>query len=256
MTIRTSAWPAGTPCWAELSVPDVDTAKTFYESVIGWQWKEPGPDDGGYSMATVNGHEVAAIGPMQAPDQPAQWLLYIASDDVDTTAKAIGDNGGSILLPARDVGAYGRMLVATDPTGATFAVWQAKDHIGAQLVNEPGGITWEDLRSTDATVAQDFYCNVFGFELQTIEMAPGDYRTFHLAGNPAPLGGMGGSLGQQTQSHWVVYFSVPDVDRSVETVIDGGGTVIQPPFDTPFGRMAGVTDPFGAFFQLISPAEA
>ena len=31
MTIRTTPWPAGVPCWADLSTPDVTAAKGFYK---------------------------------------------------------------------------------------------------------------------------------------------------------------------------------------------------------------------------------
>jgi len=46
-------------------------------------------------------------------------------------------------LGAGNVGPLGRMFIAADATGATFGVWQAGAHIGAGLVNEQGGLTWE-----------------------------------------------------------------------------------------------------------------
>jgi predicted enzyme related to lactoylglutathione lyase len=251
MAIRTSTWPAGTPCWADMSVPDVAATSAFYEAVFGWAFLEPGPDDGGYSIATKNGHPVAALGPVQSPDQPMAWLLYFASENADATAALIKEHGGAVLLEPGDAGAYGRLLVAADATGASFAVWQAGEHIGAGLVNEPGGLTWEDLRSTDPGAAQDFYAKVFGFDMNPLEMAPGNYRTFHLAGNSAPLGGIGGFMGPEGASGWELYFGVGSTDDAVAAAERAGGTVTIPAFDSPFGRMAGMTDPNGALFHVI-----
>lgn len=251
MSTRTSPWPPGTPCWADISVPDVEGACAFYRAVLDWETPAPGPDDAGYVIALVDGSPVAAIGPLHSSDQPTAWLLYLASDDVEQTAQAIAAHGGSLLLPPGDVGPHGRLAVAADPSGAVFGVWQAKAHIGAGRVNQPGAISWEDLRSSDPAGAQNFYSSVFGFETRPIEMAPADYRTFHLPGDEAPLGGMGGFMGPPVPSHWLVYFGVADADRATEVATRAGGQVLMPPFTTPYGRMAAIQDPYGALFQVI-----
>lgn len=46
------------------------------------------------------------------------------------------------------------MFIASEPTDAGFGVRQASWHIGAGLVNEPGGLMWEDLRSPDTDAAR------------------------------------------------------------------------------------------------------
>ena len=44
MSIRTSRWPAGVPCWVDLTAPDVDAAQSFYEQVLGWTVEDTGPE--------------------------------------------------------------------------------------------------------------------------------------------------------------------------------------------------------------------
>jgi hypothetical protein len=254
MTIRTSPWPAGTPCWADISVADVDAACAFYAAVLGWHIPEAGPDDAGYRIALVDGHPVAAIGPQQSPDQPQAWLLYLATEDADATVAAIAEHGGTLLVPPFDAGRHGRLAVAADPTGAMFAIWQADQHLGAELVNAPGGMTWEDLRCTDPSAAHRFYASVFNLDMQPIEMAPEDYRTFHLAGSEAPMGGIGGFMGPAGESHWAVYFGVADAGAAVRTAEQQGGSIAMPAMETPFGRMAGLADPTGAIFQIVEMA--
>jgi len=251
VTIRTSPWPAGVPCWADLMSPDVEAAREFYGRVIGWDFQDTGDDYGGYVIAAIGPSAAAGIGP--APEGiPSTWTMYFASDDVDKTAASVTENGGTIMMPPGDVGDLGRMFVGADPTGAAFGVWQAGTNIGAEVVNEPGGITWEDLRSPEPDAAREFYGAVFGHTFSALPDAGPDYTTFHRPGDEAPLGGMGGMMGAAgAPAHWILYFAVADTDASVAAAESGGGTIVAPTFDTPYGRMAGITDPAGAMFWVM-----
>jgi len=259
MSLRSSQWPAGVPCWADLTAPDVDAAKAFYAEVLGWDFQQFGEEYGGYAIAQVRGSAAAGIGPHQS-GTPSAWTMYFAADDVDATAAAISANGGTLLLAPGDVGPLGRMCIAADPSGAVFGVWQAGLHIGAGIVNEPGGLSWEDLRSTDPDAARAFYRAVFGFATAPLAMAGPDYQTFHSAEGEPPLGGMGAMMGglegiDGLPSHWLVYFSVADAAASAEAAVKWGGGVVAQPFQTPFGVMAGITDPGGALFWVVQRPE-
>ncbi len=251
MATRDTPWPSGTPCWADLSVPDVPTAVEFYSEVLGWSLVDSGEEMGHYHIAQVRGHAAAGLGPVMAEGQPSFWTIYIASDDVDATAKLVEEHGGSIVVPAMDIPGNGRMCIATDPTGGTFGVWQAQGMNGAGIVNEPGGIAWEDARLTDVEAGRRFYTEVFGWsydEIPGLELSV--YGTFGKGG--PPLGGLGGLFGdpEGTPSYWLVYFGVADADTAIASLERLGGQVLRPAEDTPFGRMAVVADPFGAPFAL------
>jgi predicted enzyme related to lactoylglutathione lyase len=252
MSIRTSRWPAGVPCWVDLTVPDVPAAQAFYGSVLGWSFDEHDAERyGGYTIALVGANGAAGLGP-QPQEGQALWTLYFASDDADATAAAVEKQGGTVLYPPDDVGPLGRMFVGLDPTGAPFGVWQAGQYIGAGVVNEPGALVWEDLRSPDPDTARAFYTDVFGFRTERLEMAGPDYTTFALPGEAAPLGGIGGMMGADgAPAHWLVYFGVADTPAAVAAAEHGGGSVLVPMMDSPFGRLAVLTDPTGATFSVI-----
>ncbi len=253
MSIRTSRWPAGVPCWADLTVPDASAAQVFYADVLGWSFAED--DDqryGGNVIAQAHGSAAAGIGPQQQEGMPAAWTLYLASDDVDETAAAVTAHGGTIFSPPGDVGPLGRLFIAADPTGAVFGAWQAGTHIGAEVVNEPGGLTWEDLRSPDPDTARAFYTAVFGYRTEPLPMAGPDYSTFALPEEEAPLGGMGAMMGADDQpAHWLVYFAVSDATAAGAAAERSGGSVLVPAFDSPYGRLAGLADPVGAVFWVL-----
>jgi uncharacterized protein len=257
MSTRTDRWPAGTPCWADLTASDVPASGRFYSAVLGWEVPEPDEQYGGYVVAHVGGAATGGIGPLQ-DGAPSAWTLYFATDDADATAAAVAAHGGTVVAPPMDVMDLGRMAVATDPTGAVFGLWQAGTFNGSQLVREPGALAWDDLRSTDPQAAHAFYTSLFGFEITPLEMAGADYGTFARPGDPAPFGGMGPMMGEDGGSRWIVYFAVVDADAAVRAAEQAGGAVHSPAFDTPFGRMASLADPDGAPFwvhQALSPEQ-
>jgi predicted enzyme related to lactoylglutathione lyase len=263
MSTRTDPWPAGTPCWVDLSVPDVAAAVAFYSEVIGWTFVDTGPDYGGYHIAQMDERAAAGIGPIMQEGQPAAWTVYLASDDVDATAKLVGEHGGSLYAGPMDIAGNGRMLIAADPTGGVFGVWQQTGMIGSGFQDEPGSFVWDDARLTDPDAGKRFYADVFGFRYTPLgaddaDMA--DYETFTVPGGPPerPAGGIGGMMGAPpgTPSHWLPYFMAADTDAAVAVAGDGGGTVLMAPENTPYGRIAIVQDPFGAVFGLIgTPTE-
>jgi predicted enzyme related to lactoylglutathione lyase len=232
--------------------PDVEAARAFYGAVLGWSFAETGDEYGGYVISQVDGAAAAGIGPQQ-PGAPAAWTLYFASDDADATASRTAELGGTVLLPPGDVGPLGRMFVGTDPSGAPFGVWQAGEHIGAGIANEPGAMTWEDLRTTDPEAARAFFGELFGFRFEEVPEAGdgADYRIMFRPGEDAPLGGVGGMLGAPGPPHWLVYFGVADTPAAAAAAERTGGTVVVPPFATPFGRQAVLADPGGATFSVI-----
>jgi uncharacterized protein len=229
--------------------PDVGAARAFYESVLGWAFSETGDEYGGYVIAAVGGAPAAGIGPLQEGAPPA-WTLYLATDDADASVATAEELGGTVLVPPGDVGPLGRMAVVTDPTGAPFGVWQAGEHIGAGVVNEPGGLTWEDLHTTDPDRARSFFTGLFAYRYEEIPEAEG-YRIMFRPGEDFPLGGIGGLLPGEGAPHWIVYFGVADADAAVAAAEAGGGAVVMPAYDTPYGRMAALADPAGATFCII-----
>jgi predicted enzyme related to lactoylglutathione lyase len=60
-------------------------------------------------------------------------------------------------------------------------------------------------------------------------------------------------LPEGVPSHWAVYFGTANTDASVAQAVQLGATVVQAAEDTPYGRLASLTDPTGAMFKLHQP---
>jgi uncharacterized protein len=255
VTTRTEPWPAGTPCWVDYGATDVEAAVRFYSEVLGWAPHPAGPEHGGYVLCRVGEHDAAGIGPNNAPGTPPAWLTYLATTDADVTAGKALEAGGTVLAAPFEVAGLGRMAVIADPEGAVFGVWQALGHIGSSVVNEPGGLTWNEAAHRDPEVGRAFYATVFGYRYAPVPGAGDVYRTFSVDGEH-PVGGMGAVPVPETPPHWLTYFAVTDADATVAAARERGATVEAGPFDTEFGRMATITDPWGATFAVIGGGTA
>ncbi len=255
MPTRTS-YAQGTPNWVDLQTSDQDAAKAFYSGLLGWTYDDqPTPQGPVYSMAMLGGHPVAAIAPqspeLAAAGAPPMWNTYLAVDSVDDAVTKVEAAGGKVAMAPFDVMDAGRMAFVLDPAGAGVALWQANQHIGAMLVNEPGTVIWIELITTDPGVVS-FYAAVLGLTTSTMDMGAGAYTLFEVDGQM-----VGGTIAPQmpgVPNHWHVYFAVADANATVAKVAELGGAVVAEPFDTPVGRMAVISDPQGAVFSIMQPA--
>lgn len=257
MVTRDTAWPAGTPCWVDIAVPDMAKAKAFYGGLFGWEITDGPPEAGGYSMATVGGQMVAGIGPKMSEEMPTAWITYIATDDADQTAAKVKAAGGQMLMEPFDVMDAGRMGIAVDPGGAAFGLWQAGLHTGVQVANEPGSLTWNENMSRSYDGNKTFYRAVFGYGLTDLGGDAFSYATLDLDGNEvAGIGELGTDAPPGAPANWGVYFAVEDADAAAAKVAELGGSVLRGPWDSPYGRMAQVTDDQGAVFYVGGSTQA
>jgi hypothetical protein len=258
MPERTKHAP-GTPSWVDIQTSDTAGAKAFYGALFGWEYDDrpAGHDADGnpatYSLARKNGKEVAAIAPLPMAGVPPHWNTYVTVADVDKSAAQVPDAGGTVMMPPFDVMEAGRMSVIADPTGALVCLWQGKSNIGAQLVNEPGALAWNELMSSDVPAATAFYGKLFGWTAEKLEMPGMEYTELKLGDRS--IGGAMNLPMEGMPSAWGVYFAVDDCDKAAETATANGGTVMQPPMDIPAGRFALLVDPAGAMFSVIKLAQ-
>ena len=259
MPVHEGAFAPGTPCWVDVMVDDLDRARDFYGSLFGWTFEDLPPEAGGYVMARKDGHAVAgALAKNPAdPGQVSAWTVYLATDDVDDAANRARTAGGLFFLEPVDVMQVGRIAVGVDPAGAAYGLWQAKEHAGADLVDEPGALCWAESMSRSYEASKAFYVEVFGYHLQEIGEDGFQYSVATLDGEKpvAGIGAIPAAAPADVPSHWMAYFAVPDADAAAAQVTSLGGTVMQPPFDTPYGRMALVAGAQGETFSVMQLAE-
>lgn len=244
--------PPGTPCWIDLGAPDPAAAAQFYGTVFGWTITDLGPDAGNYRMCELRGKPVAGLGQQQQPDVPPFWMTYISVSDVDATTEAVRKAGGQVLVEPMDVMGQGRMAVFADNTGVPISAWQPGQHVGAQLVNEPGTLCWNELNTFEPDKAKAFYPSVFGWSAEPMEGGPPNYTVWKLGGKT--IGGMmplDDSSPAQARPQWLICIAVNDAEATVTQASELGAKITVPPTDIKPGRFSVLTDPQGAIFSII-----
>ncbi|WP_305092328.1 VOC family protein [Prescottella sp. R16] len=248
--------PAGAPCWIDLQTSDVDRAATFYDALFGWTHETSGPEYGGYVMFSTSGAPVAGMMPAQ-PGNPYVnvWTTYLATPDVDATARSVAAAGGNVLMEPMTVPDAGRMAMFLDASGGVIGAWQPGEHPGFVTVGEAGAPAWFELVTKDYDAALPFYRDAFGWTL--VPLSDTDefrYSTGRFDGDDlAGIYDASRTLPAEVPSHWQMFVQVEDTDAAVARVRELGGEVPTEPWDTEYGRMAQIADPLGARFMISGP---
>jgi predicted enzyme related to lactoylglutathione lyase len=245
----------GKPIWIDLSTTDVDGAKSFYASLFGWDVEELGPEAQGYAYFNLNGQMVGGVGPTQGgPEQPAAWLPYIATSDMDATLTAVKENGGESVFDPLDVFDLGRGGAFRDHAGAVLGLWEPKQMSGFRVQDKPGSFTWFELTTPDLETAKRYYGTIFGWDTKTSE---GDqpYTEWQVDGKS--IGGATGPWPNAPDAppNWLVYFATDDADTTASKAQELSGQTLVPPLDYPGGRFTIIQDPQGAVFGAVKSAQ-
>jgi uncharacterized protein len=261
----------GTFSWVDLSTTDAEAAKAFYSGLFGWQIEDLPTGDGVYSMGSIGGRNVAAIAEQAEQERamgvPPHWNNYVTVESADATAGKALELGGNVILEPFDVLEAGRMAVIADPGGAVFSVWEPKQQIGAELVNERGALCWNDLGTHEPQRVKGFYEALLGWS--TEDLAGGAYTVVrvggHTNGGIRPMGEDESGV----PSYWLPYFAVESADDAAAKAKQLGATALVEPMDVPAAadvplmdgsesseqnRLAVIADPQGAAFGIFSGA--
>ena len=268
----------------------------FYRGLFGWEFEEamPPTSEDKYAIARseaasssifdISGElrsgDVAAIRSIVEGAPPAaMWNTYFWVDSADDAAAKVRDSGGTVVVEPFDFLAACRTAVFTDPEGAAFSVWESNEHNGAELVNDPGAVVFNNLNTRDVEAARSFYGSLFGWQTAGIgggaegwtlpgygdwlerEHHPGLRTQMAEAGAPDGFEDVVGSIipisddQPDTPAHWSVTFASADADATAAKATELGGKVIVAPFDAPWStptytiRMTVIADPQGATFS-------
>jgi len=121
----------------------------------------------------------------------------------------------------------------------------------------PGTVGWFDLTVDNAAAVRDFYMAVVGWQKQGVEMTDGDetYLDYCMVppGQEQPAAGICNRRGSNINLPpvWLIYFTVADLEASLNEVQERGGRVVcEPAAAGANGRFAVIEDPAGAVCAL------
>src|SRR4029453_2489475 len=154
-------YPDHTFCWIDLGTNDAPGAKAFYGGLLGWEFDDlPTGDKGTYSICQLRGKAVAGL--YDRAETPG-WGSYVKVDDVDWAAERARELGAEMLVAPFDTPGGGRVAMVRDPAGATVSLSRPGESFGAEVVNEDGTWTWNELVSGELAAGARFYTELFGW---------------------------------------------------------------------------------------------
>lgn len=252
----------GAPVWIDLSTHDPQGSEAFYTTLFGWEFQDQGEAFGHYHQVLGPEGPLAGAmttlmtpeGPVDEPQGPTAWTVYLATDDADALTGRVAAAGGSVLYPAMPVPDFGTMALLATPGGAAVGLWQPGPFTGFTLTLKESTPVWFEQLSTDFDADLAFYQKVFGWQVDDIS-EPGSPRYATNGAGPDAVCGLcdAASFDPPIGSHWRIYFAVADCEAACRRVLELGGTVQDGPSESPYGKVASVTDPQGARFQLNQP---
>jgi predicted enzyme related to lactoylglutathione lyase len=265
-TARSRSDDHGSYIWYELMTPDPEGAKAFY-AVVGWDIEPQPSGEMDYRMIRRSDGGNAG-GVMRLTEDMAShgakpiWLGYIYVDDVDASVASIERAGGKTYLAAFDIPNIGRIAMVADPQGAPFYVMKPIPPAGRE--NEKSDVFspdaeqrcgWNELSTSDAVAALDFYTSQFGWEKGN-SMPMGDKGDYQFINRNGQMIGaiFPSAAGARTDEppHWRYYFRVASIATAKETAEDKGGKIVMGPMEVPGGDhiVIGI-DLQGAEFALV-----
>jgi hypothetical protein len=141
------------------------------------------------------------------------------------------------------------MAVLADPTGAALSLWEPGESIGAERVNEPGCLTWNELHTPDPARALEFYAGLFGWSSEEMETGGGNPSYTVIRNGDRTNGGVMDAQ-QGEPPNWVPYFIVESRDAAAAKTKELGGQEL---FQTDMGqgKIAFFADRQGAVFAVF-----
>ena len=247
------AAPAGAPCWIDLFTNDVEAAHRFYTELFGWT-VDVAEEFGGYATFSKDGVAVAGCMGNDDPAQPADfWSVYLNTPDIAATfAKALEAGAQEVVAPM-PVGDLGQMAVITDPSGASVGLWLAATFAGIGVLAEPGAPAWFELHTMGYDAVIPFYRDVFGWDIHAVSDIP-EFRYSTFGEGEGQLAGIMDDrvhAPEGSPSFFTTYIAVADADATVAQVEALGGGVEMKPENTPYGRLAVITDPTGSRLSIM-----
>lgn len=249
---RVTRYPPGCFSWVDGSTTNLPASVAFYGGLLGWEAEVQQFPLGSIQLCRLRGAAVAAL--IELPPESgivSGWGCHVTVSDVDAAAARVVELGGALIHPPFDIADNGRLCIFQDPHGATLHLWQPRATFGAELVNFPGAVVWNELHTPDRTASRAFYGALFGWQF-----APFDDGSDEIRNRGRAAGGLCYGDSQLKAAFWRVYFAVADMDEAAARVVALGGEALGPieQLDAENRRLL-LRDPAGARCGLLELAQ-
>ena len=220
----------GMPIWYELMTPDPAGVAAFYRAVGGWdipaqgnampngsEYREIKRPDGGNLGGVLTQTQA-----MRESGARPGWIPYFHVKGVEDACAKAESMGAATHMPPTQMH-VGTLAMVADAQGAPFYLMDpappANDPDARSDVwdrEKPGHCRWNELATTDAPAAKDFYTRLLGWTSdRSMPMGErGDYLFVECEGNQ--IGAINPWIGENQPPMWLPYLGVDSIARAAE----------------------------------------
>jgi uncharacterized protein len=222
----------------EIGGPDDGQLAEFYASLFGWSMTAVP----GYTVVDTRGGTGINGGIVADPDP--RVTFYIETDDLQSALDKINLVGGKTVLPITELPGMAVFARFADPDGLVGGLVLARtDRELGPGAGDGAPVDWFEILGPDAARSQQFYAELFGWQL-----AGEGYRMVDTGTER----GIRGGVGTADQGNWAtVYANVPDVDAVLTQAAELGGSRVYGPNPVDDHMQTGaLRDPAGNVFGV------
>ncbi len=112
--------------WTELRVSDVDKAKAFYTSLLGWQAEDTASHGFPYAFFRTGKKAVAGLLKIEPGVDYPQWLPYFQIASAKESFEKATVLGAELWAEPFEMKGVGPVALLKDPQGAAFGLFESK----------------------------------------------------------------------------------------------------------------------------------
>jgi len=235
--------------WHDLATRDLAVAQAFYGQLFNWDFEKIGSGAREYTLIRNRGEIIGGMFKFEDGEKDnahGEWLLNLATSDIEATVQVFADNGGKIIEPPRDFPDRGRAAFIEDSQGALLILLDSAAGDPAPTPEVPlGGWLWHELWTHDKAEALASYQRAFGYETEAVDASAA--RNYHLLlKNGEPTAGILEMQTQAVRPHWVPFIRVQSVANTVATAkAMQANVILEPDPDIRDGKVALLQGPTG-----------
>jgi len=118
----------GQVSWTDLTVPNAESLREFYQQVVGWRSSEVSMGDHQDYCMRPPGESDTVAGICHSlggnAGLPPVWIIYITVADLDESVRQCLAHGGKIVKETQSMGSHGRFCIIQDPAGAAAGLFE------------------------------------------------------------------------------------------------------------------------------------
>ncbi|HET7030211.1 MAG TPA: VOC family protein [Candidatus Limnocylindrales bacterium] len=112
--------------YVELAVDDLEAAKAFYATALGWSFNDYGGEYAGIQDPRNPGQEVGGLNPITPSSRGGGVLALVRTADGDAALASVQSAGGRIETEMHDYPG-GRRFTFADPWGNVLGVYEPSE---------------------------------------------------------------------------------------------------------------------------------